>query len=407
MAPPPRERGSFVRLRPTAEQESLRAALRGYFAAIMTPQVAAELEAEPHGGPCYRRVIKQLGSDGWLGVGWPVDYGGQGRSAMEQYVFYDESQRARVPVPMIALNTVGPTLMASGSAEQKQRYLPRILSGDIDFAIGYSEPGAGTDLAALRTRAVRDGDDWIVSGSKVFTSRGGTADFVWLAARTDPASQGHRGISVFILDTGAPGYSAEEIPTLAGYSTYSTYYDGVRVSGEDLIGTEGDGWQLITLQLNHERIAMAGFGGLALRLYDDVRAWALARPEVRARPEVGVALARCSALLSAMELINLRTAWLIEHDQLTPADASAGKVYGTETVLTVYRLLQEVVGLASTVRGGSVEAELSGDLEWAYRRAVINTFGGGTNEIQRDIIATTGLRMPRAPRRITSPRSPR
>lgn len=400
-------KGIGVRLRPTEEQKRLRTTLRDYFAAIMTPQVVAELDAEPHGGPCYRRIVKQLGADGWLGIGWPAEYGGQGRSALEQYVFYDESQRARVPVPMIALNTVGPTLMAHGSDEQKQRYLPRILSGDIDFAIGYSEPDAGTDLAALRTRAARDADGWVVNGSKVFTSRGGTADFVWLAARTQPASTGHRGISILIVDTSTPGFAAEEIPTLAGYSTYATYYDDVRVGADDLIGAEGEGWRLITMQLNHERIAMAGFGGLALRLYDDVRRWALSRPNVLARPEVGPALARCEALLSAMELINLRTAWLIERDELTSAEASAGKVYGTETVLTVYRLLQEVVGTASTVRDGSAEAALSGDLEWAYRRAVINTFGGGTNEIQRDIIASTGLGMPRAPRRAGGARNPR
>jgi alkylation response protein AidB-like acyl-CoA dehydrogenase len=394
-----------VRLRPTEDQQRLRLVLRGYFGRIMTPEVSAELDREPHGGPCYRRIVKQLGSDGWLGIGWPGQYGGQGRSAVEQYIFYEESQRARVPVPMIALNTVGPTLMVHGTEEQKQRYLPAILRGDVDFAIGYSEPDAGTDLAALRTRAVPDGTGWVVNGSKIFTSRGGTADYVWLAARTDPTSTGHRGISIFIVDTRSPGFTAEEIPTLAGYSTYATYYDDVPVGADGLIGAEGDGWRLITMQLNHERIAMAGFGGLALRLFDDVRAWALARPEVCARPEVGPALARCEALLSAMELLNLRTAWLIERDELTPADASVGKVFGTETVPTVYRLLQEVVGVAATVRDGSAEAGLSGDLEWAYRRAVINTFGGGTNEIQRDIIAQTGLGMPRGPRRHDTTRS--
>jgi alkylation response protein AidB-like acyl-CoA dehydrogenase len=371
----------------------------------MTPEVAAELEVEPHGGPCYRRIVKQLGTDGWLGIGWPVEHGGQGRSALEQYIFYDESQRACVPVPMIALNTVGPTLMVHGTEEQKQRYLPAILRGDIDFAIGYSEPDAGTDLAALRTRAVRDGAGWVINGSKIFTSRGGTADYIWLAARTDPGSGGHRGISVFIVDARSSGFTAEEIPTLAGYSTYATYYDNVSAGADDLVGPEGDGWQLITMQLNHERIAMAGFGGLALRLFDDVRAWAMARPEVRARPEVGSTLARCAALLSAMEVLNLRTAWLIEKDELTSADASASKVFGTETVLTVYRLLQEVVGVAATMRDGSIEAGIAGDLEWAYRRAVINTFGGGTNEIQRDIIAQTGLGMPRSPRRHDTSRS--
>jgi 3-oxocholest-4-en-26-oyl-CoA dehydrogenase alpha subunit len=392
-----------VRLRPSEEQIELRAQLRTYFGSIMTPEVHAELETEPHGGPCYRRIIKQLAVDGWLGLGWPVEYGGQGRSSMDQFIFYDESQRARAPVPMIALNTVGPTLMSHGSPEQKDTYLPAILRGDIDIAIGYSEPGAGTDLAALRTRAVRDGDSFVINGAKVFTSRGGTADYVWLAARTDPQSRAHAGISIFIVDTKSAGYSAEEIPTLAGYSTYATYYDDVVVPAENLVAAEGEGWRLITTQLNHERIAMAGFGGIAQQLYEDVLAWVAGqsggRTRLADRPEVQAALARSHALLSAMDLINCRTAWLIGRGEVGPTDASVCKVFGTEVVLEVYRLLQDVVGIAGTVQDGVPELGLSGDLEWAYRRASINTFGGGTNEIQRDIIARTGLQMPGVPRR--------
>jgi alkylation response protein AidB-like acyl-CoA dehydrogenase len=377
--------------------------LRSYFGSIMTAKVRAELETETHGGPCYRRIVKQLGVDGWLGIGWPVEYGGQGRTSMDQFILYDESQRARVPVPMIALNTVGPTLMAHGSVEQRNTYLPAILSGDIDIAIGYSEPDAGTDLAALRTRAVRDGDSYVINGAKVFTSRGGTADYVWLAARTDPNSEAHAGISIFIVDTKSGGFSAAEIPTLAGYSTYATYYEDVVVPKASLVAGEGDGWRLITTQLNHERIAMAGFGGLAHQLFDDVMTWAAAqtggRTRLLDRAEVQASLARCYALLSAMDLINSRTAWLSGRDEITSTDASVCKVFGTETVLEVYRLLQDVVGLAGTVRDGCPDVGLSGDLEWAYRRGVINTFGGGTNEVQRDIIARTGLQMPGAPRR--------
>jgi hypothetical protein len=290
--------------------------------------------------------------------------------------------------------------MRYGSEQQKETFLPPILRGEIDFAIGYSEPGAGTDLAALTTRAVRVGDEYVVDGTKVFTSRGATADYVWLAARTDPQSSNHRGISVLIVDTRDPGYSATPINTLASYSTYATFYDGVRVGLDRLVGEENDGWRLITTQLNYERVAMASFGGLARAVYEDVVAWSraeqascLGRPIDQ--PWVRSALARCEVLLTAMEVLTTRAAVNAGAGALTPADASTVKVLSTESVGTIYRLLMEVVGTDSLRR----DLGRWGALEFAYRRAVINTFGGGTNEIQREIIAQSGLGVPRLSRR--------
>jgi alkylation response protein AidB-like acyl-CoA dehydrogenase len=277
--------------------------------------------------------------------------------------------------------------------------LPAILRGEIDFAIGYSEPDAGTDLASLKTAAVRDGDCYVVHGSKVFTSRGGTADYVWLAARTDPDTRDHRGLSVLIVDTTDPGYSATPMHTLASYATYSTYYDGVRVPVAHRVGGENDGWRLITTQLNYERVAMASFAGLASTLYEQVLGLALETTRRGSRPIdapwVQTALARCHVLLSAMEVLTARASMYVGAGALSPADASAVKVLSTESVGTVYRLLMEVVGLDSSHPGD----DRWGALEFAYRRAVINTFGGGTNEIQREIIAQDGLGMPRAGRR--------
>ena len=387
----------------SAEQQALRDRLRGYFAELMTDEARAALSAEPPAGPTYRRLIRQMGADGLLGIGWPAEYGGQGRSSLEQYLFFDEAQRARAPVPMISLNTVGPTLMTYGSPEQKAAWLPRILRGEIDFAIGYSEQGAGTDLAALSTRAVRDGDHYIVNGSKIFTSRGQYADYIWLAARTDPDAGPHQGISILVVDTASPGFKATPIRTIADYDTYVTYYEDVRVPVANLVGQEHDGWRLITTQLNHERVAMAAMGGIAPRLLDDVLAWAATTPTpdgglVIDLPWAQLHLARAHTLLEAMKLLNWRVAWSVGNGALQPAEASGVKVYGTETVLEVYRLLQEVLGAVGALRKGSRGALVRGDLEWAYRRAVINTFGGGTNEIQREIIARAGLRMPKVPR---------
>ncbi|GAA1870159.1 acyl-CoA dehydrogenase family protein [Asanoa iriomotensis] len=391
-----------MRLTYNDEQRQLRAELSRYFRTHLEGEFS-DLRWEDH-GPRYRAWIRRLGSDGWLGLGWPVEYGGQGRPAMDQFIFYDEAQRAGAPIPMISLNTVGPTLMDYGTAEQKALFLPAILRGEIDFAIGYTEPEAGTDLASLRTKAVRDGDEYVVNGTKVFTSRGAASDYIWLAARTEPATRDHRGISVLIVDTSAPGFTAAPIRTLASYDTYITTYTDVRVPRDRLVGVEGEGWRLMQTQLNHERIAMAGFGGLAIRLHEEVLAWAGAterdgRPVIHI-PWVQRNLARSHALVEAMHLLNCRVAWEVGRDEVAPADASAVKVFGTETVLEVYRLLMEVVGAESLLADGARGQSPWGALEFAYRRAVINTFGGGTNEVQREIVARAGLGMPRVARRL-------
>jgi hypothetical protein len=387
----------YIDLNP--DQRRLQRELREYFRRLVTPELRARVHAEPEGGPAYREVMARLGADGWLGIGWPTEYGGQGRTMVEQFILFEEAYRARSPFPMIAVNTVGPALMAHGTPEQKQRYLPRILRGEIDFAIGYSEPEAGTDLASLTTSARRDGDSYIVNGTKVFTSRGGSVDYIWLAARTGSVADRHRGISVLIIPTSDPGFRATPIHTLAGHETYLTHYDNIRVPAENLVGAENEGWRIITTQLNHERVAMAAFGATALELFERTVAW-LRAPEQRRRPLVSQPwvwhnVARAFSLLEAMKLLNWQAVFALAQQKEDPGNASAVKVYSTETVLEVYRLLLDVVGPAGLLTEDSPGAVLAGDLEWAYRRAVINTFGGGTNEVQREIIARTALGMPR------------
>jgi alkylation response protein AidB-like acyl-CoA dehydrogenase len=384
------------------EQQALRAELRSYFDGLMTPEVRAGLEGM-EGGPNYRRVIRRMGADGWLGVGWPREYGGQGRTAVEQLIFFEEARRAGAPIPFVTLNTVGPCLIELGTAEQKRRFLPGILAGEIHFAIGYTEPEAGTDLASLATRAVRDGDHYVVNGTKIFTSGAGEADYVWLACRTDPEASKHKGISILIVDTKLPGFSWTPIHTVGGGKTAMSYYENVRVPAEMRVGPENGGWRLITLQLNHERVGLSAFGSLALELLDEVATWAREARDPDGRPVaetpwVQLALGEAHARAEALKVLNWWTAWEIERGQLEPARASAVKVYGTETVIEIYRLLMEVLGIGSSTRAGSPGALLRGRLEEAWRLCQINTFGGGVNEIQREIVAMLGLGMPRAPR---------
>jgi len=392
----------FFELSP--EQAKLRDDLRAYLTSKLTPEMREKLGPRPaeHCGPEYRAFIRQMGADGWLGVGWPVEYGGKGFSFIEEYIYLDECRRADAPIPLVTIQTVGPTLMHHGSEEQKSSFLPRIVRGEIHFAIGYTEPSAGTDLASLRTRAVRDGEHYIVNGQKIFTTGAHDADFIWLAARTDPDAPKHKGLTIFIVDASLPGISMTPIHTLDDGRTNAVYFSDVRVPASAIVGGENEGWRLITTQLNHERVALA-CSGKAEALYEETLAWARAAStpdggRVLDRPWVRLALAEVRARLNALELLNWRMVWAMTQDTLRPEDASVVKVYGTETQVWVFRTLLEVIGQAGTLQEGSPDAVLRGRVDLAYRWSLVLTFGGGVNEIQREIIAVAGLGMPRGRR---------
>ena len=371
----------------TTEQVALQAELREYFAGLLSAADREAMHTDRHGAT-YRDVIRRMGRDGRLGLGWPVEYGGRGLGPVEQQIFVNEAARADVPLPSVTLQTVGPTLQAHGTAEQKEFFLPRILAGELHFAIGYSEPDAGTDLAALRTRAVRDGDGYLVNGQKTFTTGGHAADYVWLACRTDPDAPKHRGISILIVDTTDPGYSWTPIITCDGaHHINATYYSDVRVPGTRRVGAENAGWRLITTQLNHERVMLGPAGRLGA-VYQRVRDWAAAGPGEH--EDVRRALARSYAHLRVNELLNWQVATAPAVDI---ADASATKVYASEALQRLGQELEEVVG-----RYGDPDGELSTWLDVQAKRNLVLTFGGGVNEIQRELIATAGLGLPRVPR---------
>ncbi|TNY34912.1 acyl-CoA dehydrogenase family protein [Thermomonospora catenispora] len=384
-------------VREPAALGELRAELRAYFTGLLPADERRRVGEQGVGGDRFREVVKKLGSDGWLGYGWPKEYGGQGRSISEQYVLFDEVQRAGLPFPFVTVNTVGPTLMKYGTEEQKRKYLPGILSGDIVFAVGYTEPDAGTDLASLTTRAVRDGEEFVIDGGKIFTSGANTADYIWLACRTDPDAPKHRGISIIIVPTDAEGFSWSPISTVGGMTVTATYYSGVRVPVGEVVGEVNGGWKLITAQLNHERIGLAALGGRMIRLWEDTLAWARDTGALEL-PWVRRDLARAHARLEAMRLLNWKMTLAAERDELTGADAAAAKVYGTETHIDVQRTLTGILGAAGRIRPESPGAALAGQLEQLSRQGIVNTFGGGVNEVLRDMVAAQGLGMPRARR---------
>jgi len=375
----------------TAEEAGLRAELRRYLGELITDEVRAE--GGEGGGPKFREVLRRLGRDGWLGLGWPRELGGRGGSPIEELIFYDEIQRLDFPIPFLTLCAVGPTILALGTDEQRATLIPRILAGELICAIGYSEPEAGTDLASLKTRAVRDGEVYVVDGQKVFTSGAEYADYIWLAVRTDPSAPRHRGISLLLVDTKLPGVSVAPIHTLAGTRTNATFYDGVRVPVSMRVGRENEGWKIITTQLNHERVALSAPGACTRAVEEATR---FARETGRIdEPWVQLTLARAHARLEAVRLMAWRQAWRLGQGQPDPAESSAIKVFSSESFVEIYRLLLEVLGPEGALRSGSPGALLRGRLEMFYRATLVFTFGGGTNEVQRDIIAGIGLGMPR------------
>ncbi len=382
----------------TDEQEALRSELSAYYDKLLTDDVREALAVEHGCGPVNRAMVKQMAADGWLGIGWPKEYGGQGKGQMEQFIFFDESMRSGAPVPMLTINTVGPTIMNFGSQEQKDFFLPKILAGDLHFSIGYSEPEAGSDLASLKTRADLDGDEYVINGSKMWTSLASDADYCWLAVRTDQDAPKHKGISMIIVDLkNTPGITIEPLNLLSSHDINAVYYDNVRVPAANIVGGVNKGWNLITNQLNHERVTLCSSGLLEQSL-DEVIRFAADNTlpngqRIIDQEWVQLNLARVRAGLEFLRQINWKVA---SSASLDISDASTIKIFGTEFYLEAFRLLMEILGPRAYLQRNSAAEVVQGRLEMSYRSLVILTFGGGTNEIQRDLIAMFGLGLPRS-----------
>ncbi len=388
-----------MEIRYTEKQIALRREIRDYFTELMTPE-RKEAVYHRESGDAYKSIIRQIGNDGWLTVGWPEEYGGKGYGALEQLIFFEETRVSGAPFPFVTVNTVGPALIAHGSEQHKQFFLPKIAAGELHFAIGYTEPDAGTDLASLRTSAVLDAEnnDYVINGNKVFTSGAEAADYVWLAARTDEtSSRPHNGISIFMVNTDQTGFSVAPIYTAGGVRTNASYYDDVRCPANMIAGELNGGWELITSQLNHERIGLAAAGINALVLDREVLDWSREEQANGQRPIdsawVQMTLARTHNQLDAMRVLNCQAAWQTDHGEPDPAFASSMKIYSTEVVIDVVRQLSDIMGSQGMLQRGSPGAALQGALESEYQRCQINTFGGGVAEVMRDLVASFGLGM--------------
>ncbi len=386
----------------TPEQLAMQQELRAYYDKLLDPATVAELHESHAVGEAPRRIWKQMCADGWAGIGWPKEYGGQGRSAIEQFIFFDESMRAGAPVPMLTLNSVGPTIMAFGTDEQKADYLPRILSGDIHFCIGYSEPGAGTDLASLKTRAVRDGESYVINGQKMWTSLSSDADYCWLACRTDPDAAKHKGISMILVPMDTPGITLSPLNLLGTHDINAVFFEDVIVPAGNVVGGENHGWKLITNQLNHERVTLFA-SGVMDRALTEVTQYAQDTKlsdgrRVIDQPWVQYNLAKLQAKVEVVRLMNWQVAWEATQGVLDIGHCSALKVYGSQLNMEGYQLLMEILGPVSYLEPDAPGAVLKSRIQQGTRGAIILTFGGGVNEMQRDLISQFTLGFPRADR---------
>ncbi len=384
----------------TPEQEAWRNEVRAFLAEQLDPRLIEELrEFGNEGTGTYaRQFVLALRDRGWWGLAWPRAYGGMERSAIDQWIFVDELEGAGAPMLPLTVTSVAPTIMRIGSEEQKRHWLPRIKAAEVEFALGYSEPDAGTDLAALRTRAVLDGDEWVIGGQKMWNTMAHTATHNWIAVRTEPEAPKHKGISMFIVPMDAPGVSIQPIYVWPGLRTNALFLDDVRVPRDYLIGERGMGFYYAAMALNFERLSI---GSVAMvrryfrQLVERVRTLEIDDRPLRRQPWVRERLARLAVDIEAARMIGLQTAWAIDQGRVPASESSMAKVWVSELAQRVSDAGTEILGLNGQLHPNEPLAALHGRLQWLYRIAPMLAFGGGTNEVQRNIIAMLGYGLPR------------
>jgi alkylation response protein AidB-like acyl-CoA dehydrogenase len=392
-----------VQFRDTPEEAQFRSEVREFIAAEAPKGLGRS--ADPFAQEGAKEWLKKLASRKWIAPAWPVEYGGAGMSVMEQFIFNSELAEARAPRPFgIAVGFAGPTLIVHGTEEQKKKYLPGILSGDDVWCQGYSEPGAGSDLAALQARAVRDGDDFVVNGQKIWTSGAHVSKWMILLARTDPDAPKHRGITYFIVDMKSPGITVRPLINAADSHEFNeVFFEDVRVPAANIIGEENRGWYLAQTTLSFERSNIGSAVG-ARQTVEDLVAFAKEH-QGDGTSTLGQGGAIRTELVERYVEANVATMMSYKivsmqaKEGVPPGhEASVAKLYGTELNQRIYRTGMHLLGLYGQLDAKSAgpEVPMRGRVKYMYLRAVANTIEGGTSEIQRNIIATRGLGLPRA-----------
>jgi alkylation response protein AidB-like acyl-CoA dehydrogenase len=350
------------------------------------------------GGEVIREFRRKLMEKRWLSLTWPEEHGGLGRSMMDQLLLMDEFAYVGAPAIDMTSASVAPTIIRSGTPEQRERWLPAIRNGEVEFAIGYSEPDSGSDLASLRTSAVLDGDEWVINGEKIWNTGAEYCTHEWLACRTNTEVPRHQGMSVLIVPIDSPGITVQEIITWRGMRTNQVWFDDVRVPAENLVGEKDRGWKYVTQALDFERVSIGITGGLR-RLFDDLvdncRGTEVDGERLADRPDVQRRLAELEVELEQARLLNWRAAWMIDTGRVPNAEASMTKVCTTELHASLSSAALDLMGPDGQLGPYDDRVPIAGLAQLMYRAAPYLRFGGGTNEIQRDIVAQRGHGMPR------------
>lgn len=381
----------------TTEQDAFREEVRAFCARHVTPELLERVRArgDEHDSGFYA----ELARTGWLGLDYPPEYGGLGRDQVMMGIFREETAYFHAPLMTHEVNNIiAHSIRVVAGEEQKRAYIPRVVKGDVIFCMGYSEPGHGSDLAGLRTRAERRGDEYVVNGQKIFTTNAHFANTMLLAARTDPTAAKHEGISLFLLDMqDTPGITIGPLWTLGGWRVNTVYLENVRIPARNLVGRENGGWKALAVALDIERSGLL-YIGRCRRALDELARWVRSGARERLAPGTrgAAAVGRLGAELSGARLLSYRVAVMQAQGLVPNQEASMAKVFATELLQRICHAALELIGPAATVKGGAPEAVHAGFFEEGVRWAAMGTIVAGTSEIQRSIIATRGLGLPKA-----------
>lgn len=381
----------------TKEEDAFRQEIREFLSTELDPDYKGRTPLDRFS----REFTRKLADKGWLGVGWPKEYGGLGRPHTEQLVYSEEMMYSSAPAGahILAQNMVGPSLVRVGTEEQKKEYLPKILRGEQVWCLGYTEPNAGTDLAACQTSAVLDGDEWVINGQKMFTSFAEHADYAWMTVKTDPnAPKRHRGISMFIVDMKTPGITVGSMDSMFDYPLYEVFFDNVRVPKNAVVGELNHGWNYLTTALDHERVFMGGCVAQHRRVFEQMVEYAKTHYRngklITEDPIIRQRLAQLAIDLQVGRLFAYRVAWIVGKGVVPFAEASMTKIFTSELEQRIANTAMQILGLHGPLIEGA-HAPFDGYMAWEYKFSLMQAVGGGSNEIERILIAIAGLGLPR------------
>jgi len=377
------------------EEEAFRQEVRDFLNQEVTPELREEAETGAGWGPQIWAFVRKLGAKGWLTPTWPREYGGLALPPIYRFIIHEElNYRGALPneALVVGAGVAGPTIIMYGSEEQKKEYLPRIAKGEIEFALGYTEPQAGSDLASLQLRAEEKDDHYLLNGQKVYNTRCHYSHYHWLAVRTDANVAKHRGISLMIVDLKSPGITISPLWTVEGMRTNEVFYDNVKVPKENLVGEKNKGFLYTVTALEFERVlSVGGLKKTLDRLIDYVKS----EPSLRQNAEVRQKISQIAMEIEIARLFSYRLAWLQTRRTVANYEAAASKLFTSELSQRIASAGMHILGLRGLLRSDVKGAPIDGRIEYLCRETLLNTIAGGTSEVMRNIVATRGLEMPR------------